>query len=79
MVDMTKTAHVRMRGDSWDLKPATAARLEAQGVISRDYDCEQNTADNGFPDMGPCYGVNGESESVEETNNAALLDKWEDG
>lgn len=79
MPDMTKPAHVRMRGDEWALLPLTAAILEGRGVIVRDPDCEQNTADNGYPDEGPCYAVVGEPESTEETWNAALLDKWEDG
>ena len=79
MVDMSKPAYVRMRGDEWYLRPETAAKLEKDGIISRDYDCEQNTLDNGYPDEGPCYGVNGAPESDEETINATLLDKWEDG
>jgi hypothetical protein len=79
MVDMSKVAYVRMRGDEWFLKPETAQRLNDVGIIWRDYDCERNTEDNGYPNEGPCYGVSGESESVQETSNAALLDKVEDG
>ena len=77
-VNLEKPALVRMRGDAWELTPKTAAFLEEKRVIVRDHDCELNTADNGYPDEGPCYAVVGEPESTEETWNAALLDKWED-
>jgi hypothetical protein len=79
VTDMNQPAYVRMRGDEWRLKPLTARLLEEKGVISRDWDCEANTAHNGFPDEGPCYQVVGTGEdSDEERWNAALLDKWED-
>lgn len=75
MPNMSKNAFVRMRGEDWDLDPVTAAHLERSGIIARDYDCEQNTIDNGFPDEGPCYGVVGQSESEEEDENAFIVDK----
>lgn len=74
-VNMAKNAYVRMRGMEWDLAPETAAHLERSGMIWRDYDCEQNTNDNGFLDEGPCYGVMGEEDSPEEQRNAAMLDE----
>ena len=79
MADLVKPATVRMRGDEWTLSAETAAFLEKRGVIWRDHDCEQNTADNGFPDAGPCYGVAGREDSLEETWNIGVLDRWADG
>jgi hypothetical protein len=71
----TMTAYVRMRAADWTILLVDAEELERKGAISRDYDCEQNTRDNGFPDEGPCYGVNGEEDSDEEMYTAATLDK----
>lgn len=79
MPNMEKNAYVRMRSDEWSLTPKIADILEGIGIIVRDYDCEQNTVANGFPDEGPCYAVVGDGDSEEERWNAALLDKWEDG
>lgn len=67
-------AHVRMRDEAWDLTLRVAKALESQGVIWRDHDCDQNTKDNGYLNAGPCYGVSGESESLEEKVNADILD-----
>lgn len=69
------SAYVRMRGEEWDISIEDAATLEAQGAIWRDYDCEQNTIDNGVLDAGPCYGVTGESESPEERRNADKVER----
>jgi len=76
MTDMTKNAYVKMRGMEWEIEPVVAFDLVRRGMIWRDFDCEQNTADNGFPDEGPCYGVVGEEDSDEELRNAAELDGW---
>ncbi len=70
----TKTAFVRMRGEEWDISLAAAEALEAEGRIWRDYDCDQNTIDNGYPDLGPAYGVTGDEDSIEERQTARLLD-----
>lgn len=63
---------VRMRGQDWAVKPETADRLEAQGVIWRDHDCEERL------DEGRCFGVVGESEGNEEAANARLVELAED-
>ena len=75
MPNMDKNAYVRCRGDEWFLQPLVAAELESQGRIWRDYDCEQNTVDNGFPDEGPCYGVTGDEDSAEELFTISILNE----
>jgi len=74
-VNMGKNAYVRMRGESWDVDPVTAGHLERNGIIWRDYDCEQSAVDNGYLDEGPCYGVTGESESEEEARNVRVVER----
>ncbi len=73
---MSDLAHVRLRGEGWDIPVDVAARLEAEGVIWHDYDCDQNTIDNGFLNEGPCYGIFGEEDSAEENRNLAIVE-WQ--
>lgn len=75
--DMSLPAFIRLRGEEWSMPTQTAEWLAdpSMGVLFRDYDCEQNTIENGEL-LGPCYGIVGESESAEEDANRVLVTRW---
>jgi hypothetical protein len=66
-----------MRGEEWSLPVETAEGLERDGIIWHDYDCDQNTIDNGWLNAGPCYGVTGQEDSEEEYLNALTVGQAE--